>query len=81
MPKDAPPLPPSSSDRIPEELVTDLDHANHQFHAAKEHLESELDSYEPDREQRLEKVRQELNDAEQKVEQVHTTIQNQIKHP
>ena len=74
----SPPPPSSSGQRIPDELVQALDQANATFHDGKQHLEAELDSFEPDRERRLEGRRAELHEAEQRIEaaaeQIHHAI-------
>jgi ElaB/YqjD/DUF883 family membrane-anchored ribosome-binding protein len=72
------PPPPSSGQRIPDELVQALDQANATFHESKQHMEAEMDSFEPDHERRLEKTRAELHEAEKHVEvaaeQIHQAI-------
>ncbi len=78
------PTPPSPAQlRVPEELIQQLDEANTQFHEGKEHLEAELDSFEPDRQHRLDRRRAELQEAERRLEEVskkiHETIEKNSK--
>ena len=71
----------SGSNRIPTELMEKLAEANAKFSEGKHHLEAELDSYEPDREHRLERRRAELRDAETQVEaaaeKIHAAISDE----
>jgi hypothetical protein len=71
--------PPPKHQRVPEDLIQQLDEANIQFHEGKEHLEAELDSFEPDRQHRLDRRRAELQEAERRLEEVSKKIHENIQ--
>lgn len=70
---------PAKNQQVPEQLIQQLDEANAQFHEGKEHLEEELDSFEPDRQHRLDRRRAELQEAERRLEEVSEKIHENIE--
>ena len=77
-----PPAPSASgSNRVPAELLEKLGEANAKFTEGKEHFEAELDSFEPDREHRLDRRREEMREAEKHVEEAAEQIHQAISKP
>ena len=68
----------SGDQKIPDELIQKLDEANAKFHEDKEHLERELDSFEPEREHRVARRREELRKTEERMEDISSRIEKTL---
>ena len=78
-PSTPPPSLPESPPRVPDDLLAQLDQANHRFHEARQHLDKAMDDAEFRHQERIDQAEEEFRQAERGLEELTRKIDAAMK--